>query len=272
MRFAYLNNERKIGKLVAKYIAQKIRMANPSESKPFVLGLPTGSTPLMTYQELISLYQKGEVSFKHVVTFNMDEYVGLPPDHPQSYNYFMFSNLFSHVNMDKENIHIPDGTAKDPQQVCRSYEEQIKKVGGIDLFLGGVGSNGHIAFNEPGSSLQSRMRVISLAEETILQNARFFENRSDLVPKKAYTIGIQTLMDAKEVVIIALGAKKALAVKEAVEGHVTQLWPVTALQFHPKVFLFADEEASLELRWRTLRYYDRIEDDISEITHEINAQ
>ena len=160
----------------ANYVAKKINQANPTKEKPFVLGLPTGSSPLGMYKALIELNKKGVVSFQHVVTFNMDEYVGLPESHPESYHSFMFNNFFNHIDICKENIHILNGNAADLEAECANYEKEIEKFGGIDLFLGGIGPDGHIAFNEPGSSLSSRTRVKTLTTDTIIANSRFFEN------------------------------------------------------------------------------------------------
>ena len=158
----------------ADYICKKIMDFAPAASKPFVLGLPTGSTPLGVYKELIKRHREGKISFKHVVTFNMDEYVGLSPDHPQSYHYFMYENFFKHIDISSANIHILDGMAKDTETECKKYEAAIAQYGKIHLFLGGVGADGHIAFNEPGSSLSSRTRQKTLTQDTIAMHARFF--------------------------------------------------------------------------------------------------
>ena len=176
--------------LSAKYIKERIRQFKPSLDRPFVLGLPTGSSPIGTYKALVELYKKGDLSFEHVVTFNMDEYVGLPRDHPESYHSFMWKNLFMHVDIKPENVHILDGNAEDLDAECLRYEAEIARVGGIELFLGGIGPDGHIAFNEPGSSLTSRTRVKTLAYETIIANARFFEGDVAKVPKLALTVGV----------------------------------------------------------------------------------
>ncbi|WP_457566493.1 glucosamine-6-phosphate deaminase, partial [Caldithrix abyssi] len=185
MRIIIQENYQALSKWVAYYIAQKINRFNPTPDKPYVLGLPTGSSPLGTYQELIQLYKQGKVSFENVITFNMDEYVGLPEDHPQSYHYFMWHNFFSHIDIKKENVHILDGNAPDLEKECEAYEEKIKEVGGIHLFLGGIGPDGHIAFNEPGSSLTSRTRIKTLTYDTRLANSRFFNNDINQVPKTA---------------------------------------------------------------------------------------
>jgi glucosamine-6-phosphate deaminase len=226
-----------------------------------VLGLPTGSSPLPIYHALIEAYGQGKISFRHVVTFNMDEYVGLARDHPESYHSFMLANFFSHVDIDSRNVNILNGNAPNLREECLSYEAKIKALGGIELFLGGVGSDGHIAFNEPGSSLNSRTRIKSLAYETIVANARFFNNDLSLVPRMALTVGVQTIMDAKEVVIIATGSTKALAIQQAVEGGVSHLCTLSCLQLHPCSIVVADEDATLELKVKTVKvsgFYYRI--------------
>ncbi|MDN0051365.1 glucosamine-6-phosphate deaminase, partial [Bacteroides gallinaceum] len=195
----------------ANYVAQRINQFQPSSERPFVLGLPTGSSPLGMYKALIELNREGKVSFRNVVTFNMDEYVGLPESHPESYHSFMFNNFFNHIDIPKENIHILNGNASDLEAECGNYEKQIASYGGIDLFVGGIGPDGHIAFNEPGSSLTSRTRVKTLTTDTIVANSRFFDNDVDKVPKTALTVGVGTVMDAKEVLILCNGHNKARA-------------------------------------------------------------
>ena len=243
----------------ANHIAARINAANPTPYKPFVLGLPTGGTPLGTYQQLISLYQKGKVSFENVVTFNMDEYVGLDENHPQSYHRFMWDNFFNHINIKKENVHILDGMAKDLEAECASYEKKIKDFGGIDLFLGGVGVDGHIAFNEPGSSLVSRTRVKNLTYETVLVNSRFFNDDISQVPTTALTVGVGTICDAREVMILITGHNKARALHHAVEGSVNQMWTVSALQLHQKAIIVCDDDATDELKVGTYKYFQDIE-------------
>jgi glucosamine-6-phosphate deaminase len=225
----------------------------PTAERPFVLGLPTGSSPLPIYQALIAAYKQGRISFKHVVTFNMDEYVGLPRDHPESYHSFMHTNFFSHVNIDPKNVNILDGNAPNLTEECRRYEEKIKTLGGIELFLGGVGSDGHIAFNEPGSSLSSRTRIKTLTYETIVANARFFNNNLDAVPHMALTVGVQTIMEAKEVVIIATGTSKAPAIQQAIEGGVSHLCTLSCLQLHPRSMVVVDDNATMELKVKTVK-------------------
>ncbi|MDC7238655.1 MAG: glucosamine-6-phosphate deaminase [Sphaerochaetaceae bacterium] len=243
----------------ARYIANQINDFKPTKDKPFVLGLPTGSTPLATYRELIRLYNEKYVSFENVVTFNMDEYVGLDENHPQSYHYFMWSNFFSFVDIKKENVNILNGMASDLDQECKRYEEKIKSYGGIDLFLGGIGVDGHIAFNEPFSSLTSKTRVKSLTKDTIIVNSRFFDNDISKVPSTALTVGVETITSAKTVIVLINGHTKARALHAAVEGPVSQTWTCSALQLHKCAILIADETACDELKVSTYRYFKDIE-------------
>lgn len=246
-------------KWVANYMARKINLAAPTNEKPFVLGLPTGSSPLGTYAELIKLYKAGWVSFQHVVTFNMDEYVGIPKDHPQSYHTFMWANLFSHIDIQEENVNILNGNAADIKAECQAYEDKIKAVGGIDLFLGGIGPDGHLAFNEPGSSLASRTRDKELNYDTKIANSRFFDNDVDKVPSSSLTVGIATVMDAKEVLIIVNGYNKSRALQHAVEEGVNHMWTISALQLHPRGLIVCDEAATYELKVGTYRHFKDIE-------------
>lgn len=243
----------------ANYIARKINRHN--SPKPFVLGLPTGSSPLGVYKELIALNIRGKVSFSNVVTFNMDEYIGLPKDHPESYYTFMWNNFFSHINITPENVNILNGNAPDLEEECKRYEEKIAHYGGIDLFVGGIGPDGHIAFNEPSSSLQSRTRIKSLTRDTIIANSRFFGNDTSKVPATALTVGVGTVMDAKEVLIIVNGFNKARALQHAIEGSVNHMWTISALQMHPKGIIVCDDLATYELKVGTYRYFIDIEKD-----------
>ncbi len=243
----------------ANYIANKINNFHPTPTNPFVLGLPTGSTPLPTYKRLIELYNNNKVSFANVVTFNMDEYINLPPEHPQSYHYFMHENFFKHIDIKKENINILNGMAKDLEKEANQYEEKIKQYGKINLFLGGVGEDGHIAFNEPGSSLTSRTRLKTLTTDTRKVNARFFDNDINKVPEQALTIGVGTILDAEEVLILITGHKKARALQQAIEGSISQMWTITALQLHQKSILVCDEDATDELKVATVKYFKDIE-------------
>ena len=259
MRIIIQETYGKMSQWAAAYIAKRINAFKPTKERPFVLGLPTGSTPIGTYKELIHLYKTGKVSFKNVVTFNMDEYVGIPENHPESYHSFMWNNFFSHIDIPKENVHILNGNAKDLEAECVNYEKQIADFGGIELFMGGIGPDGHIAFNEPGSSLSSRTRVKSLTTDTIIANSRFFENDINLVPKTALTVGVGTVMDAREVLILANGHNKARALAHAVEGCVTHMWTISVLQLHPKGIIVCDDAATVELKVGTVNYYKDIE-------------
>ncbi|MBR3812427.1 MAG: glucosamine-6-phosphate deaminase [Spirochaetaceae bacterium] len=243
----------------ANHIARRINDAKPTAKKPFILGLPTGSTPLGTYKKLIELNKAGKVSFENVVTFNMDEYVGLKPEHDQSYHYFMWENFFKHIDIKKENVNILDGMASDLEAECARYEAKIDAYGGIDLFLGGVGVDGHIAFNEPGSSLASRTRENALTKDTIIVNSRFFGGNTELVPKTALTVGVGTICDSKEVVILICGHNKAQALHHAVEAGISQMWTVSALQMHQNAVIVCDEDATDELKVGTVKYFKDIE-------------
>jgi len=212
-----------------------------------VLGLATGGTPLGTYKELIRMHKEEGLDFSKVTTFNLDEYLGLLPSHDQSYNYFMSENLFKHINLSPGRTHVPNGMAEDIDGHCQWYEEQIRQAGGIDLQLLGIGSDGHIAFNEPGSSLGSRTRLKSLTEQTIADNARFFV-REENVPRFAITMGVGTIMEAREIVLIASGEKKAAVCAEFIEGPVTARVTASILQLHPHVHAVLDQAASSQLK------------------------
>ena len=259
MRILIHDNYQSLSKWVAHYVANKIKESRPTPEKPFVLGLPTGSSPEGTYRELVKLYKDGKVSFKNVVTFNMDEYIGLAEDHPESYHYFMWSNLFSHVDIPKENVNILNGNASDLEKECQDYEAKIKSYGGIDLFLGGIGPDGHIAFNEPGSSLSSRTRIKTLTYDTIVANSRFFDNDINKVPKTALTVGVGTVMDSKQVLIIIAGYSKARALQKCVEEGVNHMWTVSMLQLHQHGIIACDDDATMELKVGTVKYFKDIE-------------
>jgi glucosamine-6-phosphate deaminase len=248
-----------LSKWAAAYIARKILDYAPTAKKPFVLGLPTGSSPVGTYQELARLCKKGKVSFKNVVTFNMDEYVGIPEDHPESYHSFMWKHLFSHVDIPKENVNILNGNAKDLEKECAQYEARIKNVGGIKLFLGGIGPDGHLAFNEPGSSLESRTRVKTLTYDTIIANSRFFGNDVKKVPKMALTVGVGTVMDAEQVLLVIAGHNKAHALQMAIEEGVNHMWTASVLQLHRKAIIVCDDDATADLKVSTAKYFKDIE-------------
>lgn len=255
MKLIIHNNYDEISQWTANHIATRINEFQPTPEKPFVLGLPTGSSPLGTYKALIDLNKSGRVSFENVVTFNMDEYVGIAEDHPESYHSFMFNNFFNHIDIKKENIHILNGNASDLDKECAEYEEKIKNYGGIELFMGGMGADGHLAFNVPGSSLQSRTRLVNLNYDTIVANSRFFNNDLTLVPKQSLTVGVQTVLDAKEVLIIVNGYKKARALQNVVENGINHMWTLSALQAHPNGIIVCDEEATMELKVGTVKYF-----------------
>ena len=242
----------------AAYIKHRIVS---SKARKFVLGLPTGSTPVGIYRKLVEFHQKGELSFADVITFNMDEYVGLGADDHRSYAHFMHTNFFSKIDIKPSNIHLLDGKASDLTRECREYEAAITAAGGIDLFLCGLGQDGHIAFNEPGSSLSSRTRVKTLCEDTLLANARFFELLSD-VPRQALTVGVQTIMEAAEVVVVATGDKKAVALKQCIEGGVTSACTCSAIQLHSAGVVVCDEEAVSELTVKTANYFRNLHQSI----------
>ncbi len=225
------------------------------------MGLPTGSTPVETYKELIRLYKAGKVSFADVITFNMDEYVGLPEEHPESYHSFMWNNFFSHVDIRRENVNILNGNATDLAAECADYEARIEAAGGIDLFLGGMGSDGHVAFNEPFSSMSSRTRIKSLTMETIIANSRFFGGDVNAVPRTALTVGVATVMSAREVMLLVTGHGKARALQQVVEGAVSHVWTASALQSHPCGIVVCDDAATYELKVGTVRYFMDIERD-----------
>lgn len=259
MRLIIEPNDKAGSVWAAKYIVNAIKAKAMRTNEPFVLGLPTGGTPIGTYQELIRMYQAGEVSFKNVITFNMDEYVGLAEDHPESYHSFMARNFFDHVDVPKENINILNGNAKDLQAECDAYEAKILAAGGIDLFMGGVGEDGHLAFNEPFSSLVSRTRVKTLTYDTKVVNSRFFDNDINKVPSLSLTVGVGTVLSAKEVLVLAFGHKKARALQQAVEGAYSHTCTLSALQAHPHGIIVADEFAVGDLKVNTYKYFKDIE-------------
>lgn len=259
MRVIIQPDYERLSRWAADYVVARINAAAPTAEKPFVLGLPTGSSPIGMYKELVKANKEGRVTFKNVLTFNMDEYVGLPEEHPESYHSFMKTNLFDHIDCPKENIHILNGNAPDLAAECARYEQQIAEAGGIDLFLGGIGPDGHIAFNEPGSSLTSRTRQKTLTTDTRIANSRFFGGNPDNVPAHALTVGVGTVMAAKEVLILCNGHNKARALQAAVEGPVTQMWTISVLQLHQHGIIVCDEAACEELRHGTYKYFKDIE-------------
>ncbi len=259
MRVIIQPTAERVGQWTAAYIAMRIRTFGPTAERPFVLGLPTGSTPIATYNNLIKLKKAGKVSFENVVTFNMDEYVGLSPDHPESYHSFMWKNLFDHVDIRKENVNILNGMAEDLEAECARYEEKIESYGGVRLFLGGIGPDGHIAFNEPASSLTSRTRVKTLTTDTKIANSRFFGDDPDKVPSTALTVGVGTVIDSHRVVILVTGHNKARALHHCVEQGVNHMWTVSALQLHQHGLIVCDDAATVELKVGTVNYFKDIE-------------
>jgi glucosamine-6-phosphate deaminase len=230
----------------ASFIGANI-IANLVREKPdCVLGLATGSTPLAMYRELVRMHREEELDFSRVTTFNLDEYVGLRPDHPQSYHAFMWENLFNHINISRNRVHIPDGQAKDISAFCRAYEDSIRRAGGIDLQVLGIGSEGHIGFNEKTSSLASRTRIKTLTEQTRRDNARFFGSPED-VPMHVITMGVGSIMDTRQVLLLAFGAAKAQAIADAVEGPISSMNPASMLQMHPVAKVLLDEPAASRL-------------------------
>lgn len=257
MRLIILENEDDVTEWAAKYVAKRINDHNRGNesNKNFVLGLPTGGTPTKMYRKLAEFYREGKVSFKNVSTFNMDEYVNIPESHKESYHYYMFNNLFKHVDLEPSNTHILNGNAPNLTEECERYERLISEAGGVDLFLGGIGPDGHIAFNEPGSSLVSRTRVKTLNQDTIHANARFFDHDISQVPKQALTVGVGTVMDAKEVLVLITGLHKSFALYKAVEEGVSHMWTVSAFQQHPNFTIVCDEAATAELKVKTVKYF-----------------
>lgn len=259
MRVIIEKNYDELSRWAANHVVETINKFAPTAERPFVLGLPTGSSPMGMYAALVEAVKEGKVSFKHVITFNMDEYVGLPESHPESYHSFMAKNLFDHIDCPKENINILNGNAEDLEAECERYEQKIKAAGGIDLFIGGIGPDGHIAFNEPYSALTSRTRVKTLTTDTRIANSRFFDNDPEAVPALALTVGVGTVMDAREVMILCNGYNKAQALHAAIEGPVTQAWTISALQLHKHGIIICDEMATDELKVGTYRYFKDIE-------------
>ncbi|NLA91835.1 MAG: glucosamine-6-phosphate deaminase [Spirochaetales bacterium] len=259
MRLIIQEDYNKLSCWAARYIAKKIIEFKPTSERPFVLGLPTGSSPIGTYKQLIEMHRQEKLSFKNVITFNMDEYIGLSEDHPQSYHAFMWDNFFSHIDIPREQVNIPNGNAADIPAECANYEAKIAAVGGIDLFVGGVGTDGHIAFNESFSSLDSQTRVKTLTHETRVANSRFFGNDINKVPQKAITVGIRTIMDSKEVLLLVNGHGKARALQAMVEGPVSHAMTCSILQMHQRALVICDEDATNELKVGTYKYFKDIE-------------
>lgn len=238
MNVLIYDSEEQIGIAAGNYMCGQV-LQKPNS----VLGLATGSTPLKPYGQMIDLYKKGVVDFSKVTTFNLDEYVNLDVNDKNSYHSFMHENLFDHINIPADHINFLNGNAEDPEKECRDYEEKIKKAGGIDIQLLGIGSNGHIAFNEPADCFQRWSHVVTLKESTVKDNSRFFKS-IDEVPTQALTMGIGSIMQAKKILIIAIGENKAKAIKQLIDGNVTPMCPASVLQFHTDVTLMLDKAAA----------------------------
>lgn len=238
MKLIVVNNYEELSKVAAKEFSKIIK-----EKENVVLGLATGGSPVGMYKELIRMYEQKELNFSKTTTVNLDEYIGLNPEHNQSYRYFMNNNLFNHINIDKSNTFVPNGLAEDLEAQCKEYDQKIAELGGIDIQLLGVGNNGHIAFNEPNNELSSGTHIISLTDNTIEANARFFDNIDD-VPRKAITMGVGGIMKAKKIILIASGESKAEAIKGIFSGKITTANPATMLQMHRDVTVIVDEAAA----------------------------
>lgn len=253
MEIKPINSYDEMSKLAVEIVAGQLT------NKPnTVLGLATGSTPLGTYRELVKLYKKGKLNFSKVITFNLDEYLGLSPQHPQSYYYYMYENFFKNVNIEKKNIHIPKGDTKDPVRECQNYEKEIEKVGGIDLQILGIGANGHIGFNEPDINLKAKTHVIQLSDDTIKANSRFFKN-IDEVPRKAITMGMATIMKSKRIILMAWGVEKKKPILKVISGHIATDVPASLLQVHNDVILIVDKKIySSSTVTNPLSYPDKI--------------
>lgn len=238
MRLHVVNDYDQMSSKAASIVASQIILQPDT-----VLGLATGATPLGMYQNLVNLYQDGMVDFSEVVTFNLDEYIGLESNHPQSYNYYMFHNFFANVNIPAEKIHIPQGKCADVFKTCRQYDQEIAKYEGIDLQVLGIGNNGHIGFNEPNYILKTETHLVKLTEETIEANSRFF-NSSKEVPREAISMGMGSIMQAKRILLLASGENKAQAIARTISGEITTEVPASLLQLHPNLTIIVDQQAA----------------------------
>ncbi|MBR2137342.1 MAG: glucosamine-6-phosphate deaminase [Alphaproteobacteria bacterium] len=259
MRVIIENDYDKMSQWAADYVLYRIKKHKPSPKKPFVLGIPSGSTPLGMFKILASYYKKGLISFENVIFFSMAEYIGVGAGDPHGFQYFLWDNFLKYVNVKKEHAYFLNGLTTDYAKECAKYEKSIRSCGGVDLFIGGVGEDGHIAFNEPYSSLNSRTRAKLLTPSTLKANSRFFDNDVHKVPPLVLTIGVETMMEAEEVMILASGQKKAKAIKQAIEGGITHVWPISILQHHPHGIIACDSAAAQELSAETVKYFQEIE-------------
>lgn len=238
MKIETVEHYEELSRKAATIVAGQVSIKNNA-----VLGLATGSTTEGMYSRLAAMHREDSLDFKETVTFNLDEYLGLPPGHPQSYHYYMHKNLFDHINIPRENIHIPDGETEEPEAYCSWYDKKVEEAGGIDLQVLGIGTNGHIGFNEPAENLQAQTHVVDLAAETIEANSRFFRSPRE-VPRRAITMGMGSIMKSRKILLLAGGPKKARAIRDTVKGGVTTRVPASFLQLHPHVTLVLDREAA----------------------------
>eukprot|EP01134_Creolimax_fragrantissima_P005856 CFRG5856T1 len=251
-------NEEEASQYAANCVVQAINKKNPGLDNYFVLGLPTGYTPLKMYDLLVEAYKEGKVSFKFVKTFNTDEFIGIPKDSRISHHKYMWDHLFKHIDIQPQNANIPDGTVEDLEKECESYEKKILAAGGIDLFVCGIGADGHIACNEPCSSLKSRTRVKTMTEDTFKTTAQFLHTKAedlDKMPRMSITVGVGTVFDSKAVLVIVCGSNKALALHHIVEKGFSHMWTASVFQHHPETTIVCDEEATGELKVKTVRYF-----------------
>lgn len=246
MRIIIVKDYEELSKKAAHLLASQITLKPNS-----VLGLATGSTPVGTYGELVRIYKEGDISFSEIATFNLDEYYGLSKENSQSYYYFMRENLFKHVNINMDNVHIPDGRAENIEQECIEYEKKIKQAGGIDLQLLGIGRNGHIGFNEPDVKFEAQTHLVTLDEDTIEDNSRFFDSLEE-VPRRAISMGIKTIMHSRKIVLLASGEEKAETIHNMINGKITPELPASVLQLHPDVVILLDERAASRLNRNAL--------------------
>jgi glucosamine-6-phosphate deaminase len=270
MRVIIREDQHSVAQYCADYLKLRLLQFAPTMERPFVLGMPAAHTPLFVLKKLVSYYKRGEISFQNVVIFIMDEYVDLPRPHPESHYSFMYHHLLRHVDVPREHVYCMDGNSPHLEQECRQFEERIHQFGGIELFLAGVAEDGDVAFNEPGSSLVSRTRLKTLAYETIVSRAKHFENDIAKVPKMALTMGINTLMDAREIMVIVCGPQRTMTLKNLIEKGVSHMCTVSMIQMHPKAIVICDEDATAECKVKTVRYFRSIQKVYRDLVEEIH--